>query len=69
MKPTSKLRLGDLLVQEGLITPEQADQALSVQKNQKVYKPLGEVCLELKFLSRMQLNLILNKYQKNIQLP
>ncbi len=68
MKPTGKLRVGDLLVQEDLITPEQLDQALSVQKNQKIYKPLGEVCVELKFLSRTQLNRILNKYQKNIRI-
>lgn len=68
MKPTSKLRLGDLLVQEGLITPEQVDQALLIQKNQKVYKPLGEVCVELKFLSKTKLNQILSKHKKRIRL-
>lgn len=68
MKPTNKLRLGDLLVQESLITTEQLDQVLLIQKNQKVYKPLGEICIELKFISRAKLNRILNKYQKSIQL-
>lgn len=68
MNPNNKLRIGELLVQEGLITTEQLDQALLVQKNQKAYKPLGMVCIELKFLSRADLNRILKKYQKNIRL-
>lgn len=68
MNPTNKLRLGDLLVQESLITTEQLDQALLIQKNQKAYKPLGEVCVELKFLSKTKLNQILSKHKKRIQL-
>ena len=68
MKPTSKLRLGDLLIQESIITTEQLDQALLIQKNQKVYKPLGEICVELKFLSKTKLNQILSKNKKRIEL-
>ena len=40
--PKNKLKVGDLLVKEGVITPEQLEQALAVQKNQKVYKPIGQ---------------------------
>lgn len=68
MNPTGKVRVGELLVREGVITPEQLDQALSVQKNQKVYKPLGEVCVELKFLSRTGLNRIINRHKKSIRI-
>ena len=68
MNPADKVRVGDLLIQEGLITTEQLDRALLVQRNQKTYKPLGEVCVDLKFLSRTQLNRILNKHKKSIRI-
>ncbi|NVL90720.1 MAG: Flp pilus assembly complex ATPase component TadA [Desulfobacterales bacterium] len=67
-KTDNKLRVGDLLVQEGIITQEQLNQALLVQKDQEVYKPLGEVCVELKFLSKTQLNQTLSKHKKRIRL-
>ena len=63
-----KMKIGDLLVHERVITPDQLSSALSVQKNQKVYRPIGEVCVDLKFLSNVRLNQILNKYGKRIQL-
>ena len=66
--PKNKLKVGDLLVREGVITPEQLEQALAVQKNQKVYKPIGEICIDLKYLSRTQLNRILNKNHKRIRI-
>jgi len=68
MNQTSKLKVGEMLIQEGFLTPEQLNQALTVQKSQKVYKPVGEICVELKFLSRRQLNKVLNKYQKRIRI-
>ncbi len=66
MNASSKLRVGELLIQEGAITPEQLEKALAVKKEEKVYKPLGEVCVDLKFLSRARLHKILNQYQKRI---
>lgn len=68
MNPPHKLRIGELLVQEGFITLEQLEEALAVQKSQKVYKPLGEVCVELKLISRSDLNRILRRYRKRIRL-
>lgn len=66
MNAPSKLRVGELLIQEGAITPEQLEKALTVKKEGKAYKPLGEVCVDLKFLSRARLHQILNRYQKRI---
>ena len=66
MNAPSKLRVGELLVQEGAITPEQLEKALAAKKEEKAYKPLGEVCVDLKFLSRARLHKILNQYQKRI---
>ncbi|MFO7986330.1 MAG: ATPase, T2SS/T4P/T4SS family [Desulfatiglandaceae bacterium] len=68
MQRVSKLRIGELLIQEGAITQEQLEKALAVQKRQKVYKPLGEVCVELRLITRPHLHRILNRYQKRISL-
>jgi len=66
MKASSKLRVGELLVQEGAITQEQLLKALAAKKEGTAYKPIGEVCVDLKFLSRSRLHQILNQYQKRI---
>ncbi|CAH8207897.1 GspE/PulE family protein [Vibrio aestuarianus] len=46
-------RLGDLLVEEGIITEEQVGQALAVQKN--TGRKLGDTLIELGFLSEQQM--------------
>ncbi|MGP1561353.1 MAG: GspE/PulE family protein [Helicobacteraceae bacterium] len=46
----NKIRLGDLLVSEGLLRPEQIDEAFEVQKNCVDKKLLGEIILELGML-------------------
>ena len=68
MTDKGKIKIGDLLVHEGAITPDQLSSALSVQKSQKVYRPIGEICVDLRFLSSVRLSQILNKYGKRIQL-
>ncbi len=68
MSEATKLRIGELLVEEGAITDKQLDRALAVQKEKKPYKPLGEVCVELKFLTRTHLQRVLNRYNKRIPL-
>ncbi len=68
MKSSSKAKIGELFVQEGLLTSEQLAQALAAQKAQHPYMPLGEVCAELKFFSRAVLRAFLRKHQKNILL-
>lgn len=67
-KKNTKLKVGELLVKEGRITPKQLENALAFQKRQKAYKPLGEICLDLKYITRTQLNRILNKNQKRIRI-
>lgn len=66
MKAPSKLRVGELLIREGAITQKQLETALAVKKEGTAYKPRGEVCVDLKFLSRARLHQILNQYQKRI---
>ena len=64
----NKLRLGELLVKEGILSEAHRDQALAIQKSLPIYKTLGEICLEEKFLSRRDLNRVLAKYHKRIPL-
>jgi len=47
-------RIGDLLVEKGLITVEQIDQALAYQKSRGHKKLLGEVLVELDFVKTHQ---------------
>ncbi len=63
----SKLRIGDLLINEGYLTDEKLQQALDYQKTKR-YLPIGEVCIELGFLSRLNLKQVLRKYRKKIAL-
>jgi len=66
--PVGKLRLGELLVQEEIISQKQLEEALIFQKRQLVYKPLGEICAELGFVSGLALRDFLAKHQKQILL-
>ena len=59
-----KIRLGDLLVEEGLITNEQLMQALAKQKEYKEkgeFKKIGEILIEEGFISEKQMAIVLAK--------
>jgi MSHA biogenesis protein MshE len=60
MKPKIKIRLGDLLVQEGIISEEQLMQALSAQK--KSGRKLGFMLIELGFVTDNQLLTFLSQH-------
>jgi hypothetical protein len=53
METAAKRRLGDIIVERGLITPEQLEHALLVQRESGVR--LGEVLVELGFITRVGL--------------
>jgi type IV pilus assembly protein PilB len=67
-KPTLEMRVGELLVKLGFLDESQLEEALTVQREQKVYKPLGEICKELGFISGPVLRDILARYRKQILL-
>ena len=52
--PTRPIRVGDLLVERGVISKDQLSQALEVQKAQGHKKLLGEILLELKLVTEEQ---------------
>jgi hypothetical protein len=53
MEPAAKRRLGDIIVERGLITAEQLEQALVAQRD--CGSKLGEVLVELGFITRVAL--------------
>ena len=57
-----KLRLGDALIQEGLINEEQLQQALALQK--KSGKRLGTVLVEMHLVTEQDIVQILSKQLK-----
>jgi len=60
----AKIRIGDLLVEEGFITNDQLMQALSKQKEFKAqgdFKKIGEILIEEGFISEKQMALVLAK--------
>ncbi|WP_299072280.1 ATPase, T2SS/T4P/T4SS family [uncultured Paraglaciecola sp.] len=60
MKPKAKIRLGDLLVQENIISEEQLMQALSAQKESG--RKLGFMLIELGFVTENQLLTFLSQH-------
>lgn len=52
--PARPLRVGDLLLAKGLVTAEQIDTALDYQKSRGHKKLLGEVLVELEFVTNEQ---------------
>ncbi len=49
-----RVRVGDLLVAKGLVSPEQIDKALAFQKDRGHQKLLGEVLIELEYVTEEQ---------------
>ena len=54
-----KVRIGELLVQRGIITPQQPQEALNVQQGEGRDKLLGQILCELGFIAKEELCLIL----------
>lgn len=68
MEKLEKLKVGELLVQEGLITHKQLEEVLERQNKKDTYQPVGEMCVNLNFISKADLNKLLKRYKKRIQL-
>jgi type IV pilus assembly protein PilB len=62
------LRLGDLLVAEGLATQAQVQKGLSVQSQSRTYMPLGHILIAQKIITRNQLLSVLERYRRRSKL-
>jgi type IV pilus assembly protein PilB len=54
-KNRSSLRLGDLLVEVGLLSGSNLERALEIQKKTRPYKKLGEILIEQRFVEQKRL--------------
>lgn len=65
---SSKPKIGELLVLEGLITEEQLSEAIALQSGNKTYVPLGEILVAQRLISRIELQQILKKNKRRLYL-
>lgn len=61
-------RLGELLVEQKLITPAELEEALRRQREAPRWMPLGHVLVTQGALTRKQLDLVLDRYRKRSRL-
>jgi type II secretory ATPase GspE/PulE/Tfp pilus assembly ATPase PilB-like protein len=66
--PPSQRRLGDLMVQEGLITSDQLQEALHIQETMKGAQPFGQILVDQHIITPRQLSLFLDRYSKRPRL-
>ena len=62
------VRLGELLVAEGLVTPTQLEEALRVQSAPDGYAPLGHILITQKIVTRDQLLSVLERHRRSSKL-
>lgn len=57
-------KLGEILLEEGLISEEDLNEAKRLQSQAKDYKPIGRILVELNAITPRQLNYILDRFSK-----
>jgi len=67
-EPGHGRRFGDLLIEESLITTEQLEEALRIQRSLRNYLPLGQILLNHGWLKRGQLTTLLRRHRKSARL-
>jgi type IV pilus assembly protein PilB len=68
MPTPTEVRLGELLVKEGLLTVHQLDVALKDQARRDAYAPLGKILVDKGYLTSKQLTLMLDRSEKRPRL-
>ena len=67
-EPEANMRLGELLMAEGLVTPAQLEEALRVQRAPDGYAPLGHILIAQKIITRDQLLSVLERHRRSSKL-
>lgn len=68
MTSPAEPKLGELLLKRGLLTSAQLHEALCLQRELTIYKPLGQILVDQKVMAAPQLNLVLDVYRKRCRL-
>ena len=66
-------KVGEILVKEGYLKPDMLDKVLRVHQKHKsehpdLFKPFGQICVELNIISAEELQRVLRKYNKRMPL-
>lgn len=67
-EPESPVRLGALLLAEGLVTPAQLEEALRVQRAPAGYAPLGHILIAQRIITGDQLLSVLGRHRRSSKL-
>ena len=68
MAGNKKTRLGELLVQDGVVTQAHLDHALQLQKEQEDRQTIGNILVDLGYLTRRNLRDAIKRYGKRLRL-
>jgi type IV pilus assembly protein PilB len=63
---TEKMKLGELLLHEKMLTPRQLEEAMEYQVARAPRSPLGDVLLDLRLLSKSDLLHVLRKHKRRV---
>jgi hypothetical protein len=63
-----KRLIGGLLIKEGLITRPALEEALGAQARMEGYRPIGQILVERRLVTRKQLDFVLERYRKKRRL-
>ena len=58
------LKIGQILIKEGLITDSRLRESIRIQNRLKTYKPIGQILVYQKAITQNQLNQLLDRYRK-----
>ena len=64
----SSRKIGEILIEEGLITIGQFQNALKYQKKLKKHMPIGQILVNQKAITQKTLNFVLDRFQKRLRL-
>ncbi|MEA1899372.1 MAG: hypothetical protein U9N47_01185, partial [Thermodesulfobacteriota bacterium] len=61
-------KIGEILIEEGLITIDQFQNALKYQKKLKKHMPIGQILVNQKAITQKMLSFVLDRFKKRIRL-
>lgn len=64
----SSRKIGEILIEEGLITIDQFQNALKYQKKLKKHMPIGQILINQKAITQKMLSFVLDRFKKRIRL-
>lgn len=61
-------KIGEILIDEKLISKDQCQKAFRIQEGLARYKPIGQILVDQKFITGKQLNFLLDRHSKRLKL-